>query len=108
MSTISLSPDGKKLAIGHSGIWVFGLDNLKLVHFIPRGGDAVFVGDSKTLAYSWNSKIILIDLESGQKRAALAGLTEPPHCMDVTPDGRFLIATARDATLLLWDLKKVP
>jgi hypothetical protein len=108
MATMCLSPDGKKLAIGDSGIWVFGLDDLKLVHFIPRGGEAVFVGGSKTLAYSWVSKIVLIDLESGQKRAALAGLTEPPHCMDVTPDGRFLVATARDATLLLWDLKKIP
>jgi hypothetical protein len=108
LATIGLSHDNKKLAIGQYGIRVFGLDDHKLVHFIPRVDNAVFLGDSKSLAYSWGTKIFLIDLESGQKRAALAGLNEPPHCMDVTPDGKFLVATDDDATVLRWDLKKLP
>jgi len=114
---VKFSPDGRLLlAAGDAGptgtihMWevATGKEHSPLLPGTKAWlSNAVFTPDGKQVfsCYSQDNRVFTWDAASGEPLRQLAGFTQPPTNLAVSPDSRLALAASKDQTLLLWDLR---
>jgi len=108
---ITLSPDGKTLAVGYGYNQVFFLDvatQKELRH--AKVTDAVnsmsFSPDGKTLAVGTQGEDLqLVDVAKGEAAGVLKGHGRPILSVTYSPDGKKIISGSMDMTARSWPIK---
>jgi WD40 repeat protein len=89
----------------HRDGWIIGRSRPVAAAFSPEGW---------LFAAPGPGGIVIFETASGQPRLRLGGHVQEITALAFTPDGRTLVSTSRDSTLLLWDVtglrtgKKLP
>jgi WD40 repeat protein/Cdc6-like AAA superfamily ATPase len=60
---------------------------------------------SGKIDFGSSEKIMIWDLESGQRLQTLEGHKDLVQCIGITPDGRTIISGSRDKTIRIWSLE---
>lgn len=68
------------------------------------GGDVRIAHGGQTIVSCFDDKVILTDIETGQRKMVIEGDDEPITSMDVTPNGEFLIACSRSLQMYIYRL----
>ena len=63
--------------------------------------------DTVLLAGLRNGSIALFDMATGEKITTLNGHTSIVETLVFSPDGKTLVSTGQDGTILVWDWEKV-
>lgn len=116
LESIALSADGQWAAT--SSCWVGTVKIWNLLAGTEQttlGGDSdsrewhgkpvltcVFSPDSKSLASSSDTELILWDWETGSKRLTLSGHKRSVSACAFSPDGSYIVSASNDGTLKLW------
>jgi WD40 repeat protein len=82
--------------------WVQVLDDLKKEQVaLALNPDGRFLASG-----SWDGRVRVWDVRSGQCVWTLKGHRRPVHAVDLTPDGRFAVSVCEDETVRFWKLAK--
>ena len=104
ITALAFSSNGALFAVGsEQKIRLFGRHpGLKDV---PRGTKALAFSpdDTVLLAGLRNGSIELFDLTTGEKIETLNGHTQAVETLVFSPDGKTLVSTGQDGTILVWD-----
>ena len=107
----AFSPDGTTLAtVGGSGgagitLWDAASGTRRHVLHPPDAGSLVaFTPDGRTLAVA-GTIVTLWDVASGEPRGRFGRFRVELNAIDISPDGRTLVAAGFDSTVGLWDLR---
>jgi len=107
---LSLSPDGKALAVaGSAGITIYRTDTFEWVRtfgvFSHRVTSVAFAPDGTTLVSgSCDGPVILWDVETGDQVRVLGNHTDEASGIVLSPDGTKLVSAAIGGPAILWDL----
>jgi WD40 repeat protein/serine/threonine protein kinase len=108
-STLSFSPDGKWLAVGHDAlvkIWDAGTGREALV--LKNQGRSVlgvaFSPDGKRLAATSREAVRVWDAETGEELLCLRGHAGTVNTVAFSPDGKRLASGSSDQMIKLWDV----
>ncbi|MFL5728577.1 MAG: WD40 repeat domain-containing protein [Cytophagaceae bacterium] len=110
---VALSPDNKLLAVsGREGLLLLNADlsdKFELKGHTDWINDLVFSPDGRTLYSSSGStfgedrSIRAWNTVNGECVKVMQGHTEDVDCIDVSPNGCFIVSASRDFTLKVWD-----
>ena len=112
--SVTFSPDSSTLASGRA--WPrFGIDLWDVMSGKPKSTSieypdqtiisVAFSPDGSILASgSWNKKVHLGDVASGQLKAVLTGHSERVNSVAFSPDGSILASASLDKTVRLWNV----
>jgi eukaryotic-like serine/threonine-protein kinase len=110
-----LSPDGKRLAVRHSGsakqlggmdIWDATTGKRLLVlrgHYDIVTSVAFSPDSERVISTSFDKTIKIWDLKTGTEVRTLSGHTGPVRAAAFSPDARRLVSCCDDKTLKIWD-----
>ena len=107
---LAFSPDGVLLAVGsNKRIRMMGSQKQTRLKEVPHGSTAlVFSPDNTMLITGLRfGGIELWDLATGDKLTTLDGHTEQVETLKFSPDGKTLVSTGHDGTILVWDWDKI-
>jgi WD40 repeat protein len=109
--SLSLSPEGRYLAIGSAKkIVIWDNDRPGELRTIESGEHDIlslaFSPDSKRLAAGSYLTIDLLNVDSGQRETTLSGHTDYVQSLAFSPDGRFLASGSRgtDTAVYIWNI----
>jgi RNA polymerase sigma factor (sigma-70 family) len=109
---LSLSADGKRLAVGGSAnqVDLWDLTRDKLLHPFEghqgRAFAAVFSPDGKMLASGGEDQICLWETSTWREMGRLKGHDGQTHRLAFSPDGRTLATSDDDFMIRVWDLNR--
>ncbi len=113
ISSIAFSPDGRTLASGHGwlgyevNLWdvMSGQPKSPSISYTEEATLSVaFSPDGSTFAIgTWDKKVLLWDVTSGQLKAVLTGHSERVHSIAFSPDSSILASSSLDRTVRLWN-----
>ncbi len=110
ITALAFSSDSTLLAVG-SEKKIRLLGGRKQTHFkeVPHGAiSLVFSPDNTVLVTGLRtSEIELWNLATGDKLTTLKGHTGQVETLMFSPDGKTLVSTGTDGTILVWDWKKI-
>lgn len=112
---IALSPDGKRIASTDYRDYLLIRDALDGGHQIRIGTGKVspskmqFSPNNNLLAWtSFDSpEIHILDVETQKELAVLAGHKGNVHALGFSNDGKKLVSSSSDGTVLVWDLERI-
>ncbi len=111
ITTLSFSSNGVLLAVGNTRrIHVMASNELMLLRKIESGTTTlVFVPDSPLLVSGGriDGGIELWDIETGDKLTTLRGHTATVKTLAFSPNGKTLVSSGYDGTILVWDWEEV-
>ena len=121
IAALAFSPDGTLLAVGaHSQVHLWDVNTgykLLSINTVHKRGRVTFRNYAKPLVFSpggailvngtSNGTILVWEVATGDKIAALDGHTQEVETLKFSPDGKTLVSTAMDGTIFLWDWDKV-
>ena len=114
ISSVAFSPDGRTLASGH-GWRDYGINLWDVMSEQPKATSisytesavmsVAFSPDGRTFAAStWDKKLLLWDVASGQLKTVLTGHSEQVSSIAFSPNGRTLASGSYDKTVRLWNV----
>ena len=106
ITTLTYSSDGTLLAVGsEQKIHLLGSRQQPRLKDVPRGTKslAFFPDDTVLLAGLRNGSIELLDMTTGERITTLNGHTATVETLVFSSDGKTLVSTGRDGTILVWD-----
>ena len=111
ITTLSFSSNGVLLAVGNTRrIHVMASSELMLLRKIESGATTlVFVPDSPLLVSGGriDGGIELWDIETGDKLTTLRGHTATVKTLAFSPNGKTLVSSGYDGTILVWDWEEI-
>ena len=110
ITALAFSSNGALLAVGsEQKIRLLGNSKQSRLKDIPRGTKSLaFSPDDIVLAAGLrNGGIELFDLTTGEKINTLNGHTAIVGTLVFSPDGKTLVSTGQDGTILVWDWDKI-
>jgi WD40 repeat protein len=98
-------------AAGQNGaVKLWKVDDGEPVRTLVESGAAVhsiaFSPDGKHLAAAIGNTVVLFDLGTGQRAAAIEGHTGEVHSVTFSYDGKTLVSGGQDRTIRLWDVAR--
>jgi WD40 repeat protein len=129
ISTTTISPDGKLIAIGTNRLGIYLWDPVLFPQGFPLPQDAGYLPsafnpenvwlithklephcmrfspDGQLLAASSGWSICLYDVKAGVKVATLGGHRQMVKSLDFSPDGQILVSASHDGTVRFWDVE---
>ena len=109
--SLAFSPNGNTLASGNWDelhLWNPRNGQLKQTIEGARGEALAFSKDGQTLAAGRYRVIHLLNARTGEIQRALSGPPEGMNWLAFTPNGRTLVSSGYDGTILLWDMNGLP
>ena len=110
MTSVALSPDGRRLAAGSQDktVQVWDAETGKVLLSLEKHTGpviaVVFSPDSKRLASASADKTVIVwDMDTGEALLTLKGHTDTVTAVVFSPDGKRLATASEDRTLRLWD-----
>ena len=103
---LAFSSNGALLAIESEGkIRLLGSSKQPRLKDVPRGTKSLAFSpdDTVLLAGLRNGSIELFDMATGEKISTLNGHTATVETLVFSPDGKTLVSTGQDGTILVWD-----
>ena len=110
ITTLTFSSDGTQIAVGsQQKIRLLGGSKQLPLKNAPRGAQSLAFApdDTVLLAGLRNGSIELFELTTGEKIETLNGHTSIVETLVFSPDGKTLVSTGQDGTILVWDWEKV-
>ncbi len=112
VTSVAISPDGRRLASGSSDhtVWLWDLETGTQLLCLNGHSDAVtsvsFASDGLRLASGSRDKTVrLWELETGSELFCLKTHTDWVNSVAFRPDGQCLASGSRDKTVRVWDLE---
>ena len=106
ITTLALSSSGTLLAVGsEEKIRLFGSSQQPRLKDVPHSTKSLAFSpdDTVLLAGLRNGRIELFDMTTGKKINTLSGHTSTVEVLVFSPDGKTLVSTGQDGTILVWD-----
>ncbi len=110
ISALTFSSDGALLAVGTTQrIHLLGITKHIVFKELPYGAEALLFSPDNTVLLCGVSigRIELWDLTTASKLTTLEGHTAPVQTLVFSQDGKTLVSTGQDGTILVWDWDEV-
>ena len=110
ISALTFSSDGALLAVGTTQrIHLLGITKHIVFKELPYGAEALLFSPDNTVLLCGVSigRIELWDLATEDKLITLEGHTAPVQTLVFSQDGKTLVSTGQDGTILVWDWEEV-
>lgn len=110
ITALSFSSNGDLLAVGsNKRIRVMGSNKLTRFKEVHQGVYKLVFAPASTVLVAGliNGEIKLWDVATGDKLNTLDGHADPVTTLVFSPDGKTLVSTGRDGTILVWDWEEV-
>jgi len=108
LGDLDISPDGKSLALMTAiNIYFYSLPGLEEIRYIDAGfvTSLAYSPNGQTLASgSYNGRIRIRDLRTGEQLSVLEGHTYSVTSMAYAPDGQTLASGSNDNTIRVWGI----
>ena len=102
-------PSGRHLASnGAANLYFWDADTGQLLWRRPTGTSAMglaFSPDGRLLAVAHGVSAVLLQADNGQQVQQIIGHDAEVRALTFTPDGRFLVTSANDRTIRMWNVK---
>ena len=109
ITTLTLSSDGTLLAVGsQQKIRLLGSSKQPRLKDVPHSTQSLAFSPDDTVLVAGlrNGEIELLDMTTGEKITTLNGHTATVGTLVFSPDGKTLVSTGQDGTILVWDWEK--
>ena len=106
ITALAFSSNGALLAVGsEQKIRLLGNSKQARLKEVPRGTQSLAFSpdDAVLVAGLRNGGIELSDMTTGEKITTLNGHTQTVETLVFSPDGKTLVSTGQDGTILVWD-----
>ena len=110
ISALTFSSDGALLAVGTTQrIHLLGITKQIVFKELPYGAEALLFSPDNTILLCGVSigRIELWDLRTASKLTTLEGHTAPVQTLVFSQDGKTLVSTGQDGTILVWEWDEV-
>ena len=110
ITALAFSSNGILLAVGsEQKIRLLGSSKQPRLKEAPRGTQSLAFSPDDTVLVAGlrNGGIELLDMATGEKIKTLDGHTSIVNTLVFSPDGKTLVSTGQDGTILLWDWEEV-
>ena len=106
---LTFSPDGTLLAVGsNQRIRLFRSEKyVELKEEIPHASNVLVFSPDNGVLVNGHGDIQLLDVITGNKLTTLRGHTAGVETLKFSPDGKTIVSTGADGTILLWDWEEI-